>query len=85
MQEFLFDLQAVKILTEYLGANVLWDLRVLLCEQFGANLRPLVAHGLLNDQDFQLSNDFAYLWWLTLHICFHFIHLLSEQVNAQAL
>ncbi|MBD2124507.1 DUF4209 domain-containing protein [Trichocoleus sp. FACHB-262] len=48
--------------------NTLFDLRCLLVEHSGSNLRNRMAHGLINDGEF-LSPLMAYLWWLTLRLC----------------
>lgn len=50
------------------GEDIVFDLRGLLVERFGANLRNLVAHGLMNDDDFY-SWHVLYLWWLSLRLC----------------
>lgn len=55
-------------LIEILGENVVVDLRGLLTERFGSNLRNRVAHGLMISEEF-FSHRIVYLWWLTLHLC----------------
>lgn len=55
-------------LTEIIGEDLVFDLRGLLIEKYGANLRNDLAHGLL---DYDALNSFpsVYLWWLTLRLC----------------
>lgn len=48
--------------------NTLFDLKCLLVEHSGSNLRNRMAHGLISDSEF-LSPLMSYLWWLTLRIC----------------
>lgn len=54
--------------------EIVFYLRTLLVERFGANLRNDVSHGLLShDQFYSLTG--SYLWWFTLHLCsLRFIH-----------
>ena len=55
-------------LTELLGADLVFDLKGLLVDRFGANLRNLLAHGLLELGHFY-SQQAVYLWWLALRMC----------------
>jgi hypothetical protein len=48
--------------------DTLFDLRSLLVEPTGGNLRNRMVHGLINDNGF-LSPLMSYLWWLTLRLC----------------
>ena len=50
------------------GEDMVFDLRGLLIENSGSNLRNLMSHGLINDNGF-LSPLMSYLWWLTLRLC----------------
>jgi hypothetical protein len=52
-------------LSKVLGEDFVFDLRGLLVERFGANLRNDMAHGLIDDNAFY-SNSACYLWWVTL-------------------
>ncbi len=52
-------------LIEILGTDFVFDLRGLLVERFGANLRNDMAHGLIDHNAFY-SESACYLWWLTL-------------------
>lgn len=53
--------------TDILGTDLLFDLKGLLIERFGANLRNEVAHGLRGNSEFNRP-DCIYLWWLVVHI-----------------
>ncbi|MCL2927754.1 MAG: DUF4209 domain-containing protein [Trichodesmium sp. MAG_R01] len=49
--------------------DTLFDLKGLLVDRSGSNLRNLMAHGLLDDEDFS-SPLMSYLWWVTLRLCY---------------
>jgi hypothetical protein len=48
--------------------NTLFDLKCLLVEHAGSNLRNRMAHGLISDSEF-LSPLMSYMWWFTLRLC----------------
>jgi Domain of unknown function (DUF4209) len=48
--------------------NTLFDLKCLLVEHSGSNLRNRMAHGLISDNEFS-SPLMSYLWWFTLRLC----------------
>lgn len=48
--------------------NTLFDLKCLLVEHAGSNLRNRMAHGLISDGEF-MSPLMSYIWWLTLRLC----------------
>ncbi len=48
--------------------DTVFDLRGLLVEHHGSNLRNMMAHGLLNDEQLQ-SQPALYLWGLCLRLC----------------
>jgi len=48
--------------------DTIFDLRGLLVEHHGSNLRNYMAHGLLSDAQLQ-SHSSLYLWGLTLRLC----------------
>lgn len=50
-----------------IGEDLVFDLRVLLDDRFGANLRNRVAHGLLADSEF-MGPDGTYLWFSVLRL-----------------
>lgn len=60
----LFDKPEAK---KIFGNDLLFDLRGLLSENLGSNLRNLVSHGLI-DHDLFYSSESAYLWWLTIRL-----------------
>ncbi len=51
-----------------LGGDTVFDLRGLLIERYGSNLRNDMAHGLLDYEAFY-SGSAIYFWWLTLRLC----------------
>lgn len=51
------------------GADVVFELRALYCEQVGPNLRNEVAHGLLND-DGSASLHAVYAWWQAFRLIY---------------
>ena len=48
--------------------DILFNLKCLLVEHSGCNLRNRMAHGLIDDREFQ-PGVMSYLWWLTLRLC----------------
>jgi len=52
---------------ELLSADVLFNLRGLLTEDAGGNLRNKHCHGLLEEADYA-SSEAVYLWWLSLKL-----------------
>jgi len=50
------------------GVDMMFDLRGILIERFGHNLRNQLAHGLLPEGGFYREAS-AYLWWLILRLC----------------
>ncbi|MEI7557149.1 DUF4209 domain-containing protein [Candidatus Chlorohelix sp.] len=69
-------------LTEILGEDIVFELRGLLTEHAGSNLRNLFAHGLLDYERF-FNTEVEYVWWLTLRLLFiPIIHKLQEVQNA---
>ncbi|MBV6498780.1 MAG: hypothetical protein CJBNEKGG_01008 [Prosthecobacter sp.] len=55
-------------IVEAFGPDILFDLRGILIERFGYNLRNDMAHGLLNEGDFYDVSS-VYLWWLSIMLC----------------
>jgi len=55
-----------------LGEDLLFDLKGLLVEEFGSNLRNKLAHGLMDANSF-FSDRCLYLWWITLYLCCIFL------------
>ena len=60
------DLPKIK---DIFDEDTLFDLNGLLVDRSGSNLRNLMAHGLLDDEDFS-SPLMSYLWWVTLRLCY---------------
>jgi hypothetical protein len=55
-------------LSEIVSEDVLFELRCLLTDNRGPNLRNRLAHGMLCDSDFS-SVEALYAWWLVLVLC----------------
>ncbi|NJR26418.1 MAG: DUF4209 domain-containing protein [Richelia sp. CSU_2_1] len=55
-------------ITSIFDENTLFDLKCLLVEHAGSNLRNRMAHGLISDSEF-MSPLMSYIWWLTLRLC----------------
>jgi hypothetical protein len=53
---------------EVFGQDIIFDLQGLLVENFGANLRHSMAHGLMDYSSF-FNVNVSYLWALTLKLC----------------
>lgn len=54
---------------EIFGPDILFDLRGILIERFGCNLRNELAHGLMPEGAFYRI-EAPYLWWLVLHLLY---------------
>lgn len=63
------------------GEGTAFDLRGLLVERFGLNLRNDIAHGLLA-QSQMLTEGAIYTWWLTLRLCCYPIAAARKESNA---
>jgi len=48
--------------TAIMGADLVYEIRALYCEQVGPNLRNRIAHGLFSDDE-SMSLHAAYAWW----------------------
>jgi hypothetical protein len=55
-------------MVEIFGGDIAFDLRGILTERFGYNLRNGFAHGLLSWMEFY-SEASEYLWWLIIRLC----------------
>ncbi len=49
------------------GEDLVFDMRGLLIERWGSNLRNMMAHGLI-EVDQMVGSASAYFWWLTWHL-----------------
>lgn len=56
-------------ITRFFDENTIFDLRCLLVEHAGSNLRNRMAHGLIDDSEFVSHPIMSYTWWLTLRFC----------------
>ena len=64
----LSHLLRLELVKQVVGGDMVFDLKGLLNEQLGSNLRNLDAHGLLDDREYN-STTVPYFWWLTLRLC----------------
>ncbi|NET81572.1 MAG: DUF4209 domain-containing protein [Moorea sp. SIO1F2] len=67
-------------ITSIFEENTLFDLKCLLVEHAGSNLRNRMAHGLIRDGEFR-SPLMSYLWCLTLRLCCLPILIHQQQVE----
>ena len=51
------------------GKDLGFEIKALLCNSFGSNLRNNVAHGLLDMNQMQ-SHSVIYFWWLCLRLVY---------------
>ena len=51
-----------------MGEALAFDLQALLVEPVGFNLRNRVAHGLVEEGEFE-AGPYRYLFWLALYLC----------------
>ncbi len=51
------------------GPNILFDLRGILIERVGCNLRNELAHGLMSEGAFYIA-EAPYFWWLVIHLLY---------------
>lgn len=65
---------------DILGADLALELRALLCEQIGANLRNNMAHGLITDGE-AWSESAVYAWWLGLRIAVTPVYNMQAQAT----
>lgn len=66
---------------EAFGLDILFDLRGILIERFGYNLRNEMAHGLLDEGGFYGVGS-VYLWWLTIMLCWRG-HCIACSINEE--
>jgi Domain of unknown function (DUF4209) len=55
-------------LSAIVSGDILFELRCLLTDNRGPNLRNQLAHGMLDDSEFS-SVEAIYTWWLVLVLC----------------
>jgi len=66
-----YDLNRLLYLSEakeIFGVDAVYDMRGLLVEHVGSNLRNEMMHGLMSDGRF-FTSEVIYLWWLVLRLC----------------
>lgn len=68
-------------LAQVFSEDTIFDLKGLLVERFGSNLRNRMAHGLLEQGEFY-SPQAVYLWWLILRLCCLPILTMKESQDA---
>lgn len=56
--------------SEIFGSDLAFELKALLCDPFGPNLRNKSAHGLVGYEESQNVYS-VYAWWLMLHVVFN--------------
>lgn len=64
INDLLWDSTAEKVF----GDDLLFDLRGILIERFGSNMRNDLAHGLMYEGEFRTA-EAVYLWWLVIRMC----------------
>ena len=64
----LLDSERFPEITSMFDEDMLFNLRGLLVQRSGSNLRNRIAHGLINDDEF-CDSLMSYLWWLVLRLC----------------
>ena len=67
---------------EIFGEENVFDMRGLLVEKVGPNLRNEISHGMLSDSHFFLRREVIYLWWLVWRLCLVPIFI-SEQAQEE--
>lgn len=61
------------------GEDCVFELRAVLCEKFGFDLRNRLAHGFITEQEC-FGDDVMLMWWLVLRLCiFPVYQALSQQ------
>jgi hypothetical protein len=60
--------------------STIFELKCLLIDRAGSNLRNRMAHGLINDDGF-LNPLMSYIWWFTLKLCCLPIVIYQQQVE----
>ena len=70
------------ITEQIFGADMLFDLRGIPIERFGANIRNDLAHGLIHEGGFY-SAEAIYLWWLVIRLCLSGNRSIPESLPAE--
>ena len=69
--------------TQVLGADIVFDLKVLLISRDGTNLRNRSSHGLMRSEEFDLWPS-TYAWWLVLHLCYVCLIVARHQLETES-
>ncbi len=72
------DLMEMPEFLQFFGPDILFDLRGIMIERFGHNLRNEFAHGLLHEGGFYGPGS-VYLWWLAIHLYWRGFRLTLKQ------
>ncbi len=64
------------------GPNVTFDLRGILIERFGYNMRNESTHGLMPEGAFY-QHGTVYMWWLAIRLCWLGFKILLDQSNPE--
>jgi hypothetical protein len=58
--------------TMLLGEDLVFNLRSLLTDPAGENIRNRALHGLAHQYEYEDRPAFEFAWWLTLHLCMRY-------------
>ncbi len=64
-------------INECVDAKILFNIRMIFTSVYGFNIRNKIAHGIMDDEDFKLTDCF-FTWWFVLRICLEFSKLKLE-------
>ncbi len=71
--------------SDIFGLDVVFEITFVFCEPGGANLRNMIAHGLLNDMEAVHGVYPIYAWWITLKLVFsYFWNTVSSDTDETA-
>lgn len=76
INELLWDETVEKVF----GSDFVFDLRGILIERFGCNMRNDLAHGLMDEGDFHQTAEPIYLWWLVIRLCWLGYRAIPEEL-----
>jgi hypothetical protein len=76
------DLMEMPEFLKFFGPDILFDLRGILIERFGHNLRNEFAHGLLPEGGFYRPAS-VYLWWLAIHLYWRGFRITQKDIEPE--
>lgn len=76
------QLMAMPEFEQIFGSDIAFDMRGILIDHFGHNLRNRLAHGLLPEGGFYQPAS-EYLWWLTIHLCWLGFCVIEKPIGPQ--